>query len=116
MDQSKFNSIEELREKPNNHMALSIIATIFSLCSFWCTGFIIGVIAIVMSSQSTSKYNKGDYSGSLSAAKTAKILALIAFVIGLATYAYTFYTIQQAGGIEIFIEEFKTAIEQGQYQ
>ena len=116
MDQSKFNSIEELREKPNNYMALSIIATIFSLCSFWCTGFIVGVIAIVMSSQSTSKYNKGDYTGSVSSAKTAKILGLIALAIGIASYAYAFYSIQQAGGIEVFIEEFKAAVEQGQYQ
>ncbi|MHC5202623.1 CD225/dispanin family protein [Myroides sp. LJL119] len=116
METSKFESHQELKQKPNNYMALSIIATIVSLCSYWCIGFILGIVAIVMSSQSTAKYNKGDYQGSVTSAKNAKILAIVAIVVAVATYIYTYYTIQQAGGIDIFIEEFQNAMQEAQQQ
>ena len=67
-------------EKPNNNLALSIIATIVSLitCCGWisCIGVILGIIAIVFSTQVDSKYFAGDYVGAESSAKNAKLLSV----------------------------------------
>ena len=116
MEINNFDSYQEIQEKPKNYMGLAIGATIFGLCAYMCIAFIVGIVAIVMASQSTAKYNKGDYQGSVAAAKNAKNLAIISFVIAVVSYIYTIYTIQEAGGIDIFIEEFKSAMQQAQEQ
>ena len=66
---------------PNNNMTLAIIATVLGLCSPCCIGLILGIIAIVLSSQVKTKFESGDFAGALSSAKNSKILAYIA--IGL---------------------------------
>lgn len=66
---------------PNNNMTLAIIATVLGLCSPCCIGLILGIIAIVISSQVKTKFENGDFKGALSSAKNSKILSYIA--IGL---------------------------------
>lgn len=69
---------------PNNYMALSIISTILGICgSICCINLILGIIAIVFSAQVKTKYNRGDYYGALKASKNAKILSIIALVLGV---------------------------------
>lgn len=100
-------------EKPKNNMTLAIIATILGFCSFYCSGLILGIIAIVMSSQVKTKFEKGDVEGALKSAKTSKILSLIAiglFVLGIAVAVYSIMYY----GWDNLIEEYKEAIEQAQ--
>lgn len=116
MEFNNFETKKEIMEKPNNHMALSIVSTILSVCSIWCLGLILGIIAIVMSSQSTSKFTNGDYNGAVKSAKTAKILSLISLaltVIGLVAYYFFF---KEVGGIEGFQELMEQAMEEGRNQ
>ena len=114
----EFNQFEnqqkEVREKPNNNMALSITATVLGLCSIWCIGLVLGIIAIVMSSQSTSKYNLGDYDASVKSAKNAKMLALIALGLFVVTIIYTIYTIMTAGGINAYFETIMAQVRAAQ--
>lgn len=116
MEFNNFETKNVIMEKPNNYMALSIVSTILSVCSIWCLGLILGIIAIVMSSQSTSKYNNGDYNGSVKSAKVAKILGIISLaltVIGLIAY-YVYF--QEVGGVEGFKELMEQAIEEANNQ
>ena len=47
---------------PDNQMTLAIVAAVLGLCSPCCIGFILGIIAIIFSSQVKSKFEKGDFS------------------------------------------------------
>ncbi|MBB4035518.1 hypothetical protein GGR21_001411 [Dysgonomonas hofstadii] len=97
--------------KPDNNLVLSIISAVVGLCSPCCIGLILGIIAIVFSTQVDSKYTVGDYRGSESAAKTAKILALIAiglFVLN-AIYAIVMFA---TGGMDAALEQYKMILDQ----
>lgn len=116
MEFNSFETKEVVLEKPNNYMALSIVSTILSVCSVWCLGLILGIIAIVMSSQSTSKFNNGDYNGAVKSAKTAKILSIIALVLTVAGIIAYYFFFQEVGGIEGFQELMQQAIEEAENQ
>lgn len=96
-------------EKPNNYLALSIVGTVLGFCS--CIGLITGIIAIVMSSQSTTKYNQGNYSGAVSSAKTAKILGLVSIGLFVLSIIRAYFNIQEMGGWEGMMEQMNEAIE-----
>ncbi|WP_413512696.1 CD225/dispanin family protein [Myroides odoratus] len=102
----------QMPAKPNNYLALSIVATILGFCS--CFGLIVGIVAIVMSSQSGKKYEQGDYEGSVKSAKNAKILSFIALGIVVLQFIYTWYNIQQMGGLDAYMETIQEAIRQAQ--
>lgn len=67
--------------KPDNYLVMSIIATVLGFCT--CLPLILGIIAIIFSTQVDSKYNMGDYSGAQSASNTAKILSIISLVLAI---------------------------------
>ena len=48
---------------PNNNMTLAIIATVLGPCSPCCIGLILGIIAIVLSSQVKTKFERGNFAG-----------------------------------------------------
>ncbi len=73
---------------PNNNMTLAIVATVLGLCSPCCLGLILGIIAIVLSSQVKSKFDSGDFAGALSSAKNSKILSYIAIGLLLLNIIY----------------------------
>jgi len=104
---SSFENLDN-REMPNNNMALAIVGTILGCCSPYCLGFILGIVAIVMSTQVKKKFEEGDYDGAEKSAKNAKILALVA--IGL------FVTLLIMIGLkwDELIEVFTLAMEQNQ--
>ena len=54
---------------PNNNMTLAIIAAVLGPCSPCCIGLILGIIAIVLSSQVKTKFERGDFAGANSSAK-----------------------------------------------
>jgi thiol:disulfide interchange protein len=62
--------------KPSNYLAFSIFTTL-------CCCLPIGIAAIVFAAQVNSKWTAGDYAGAEQSAKTAKMLAWIAFGIGI---------------------------------
>ncbi len=102
-------------EKPNNYLALSIVATIVSLisCCGWisCIGVILGIIAIVFSTQVDSKYFAGDYAGAESTAKNAKILSLIALGTVVLSIIWIIISIVMAGGISAIMEQYETIMD-----
>jgi uncharacterized membrane protein YiaA len=67
---------------------------------------ILGIIAIVFSTQADTKYNGGDYDGALENAKRARTLALIAiglFAVGLIINVIMIIV----GGMDSVIDQYK---------
>lgn len=86
---SSFENFDN-KEMPKNNMGLSIVGTILGICSpFCCPGLILGIIAIVFSSQVKKKFESGDFAGAEKAAKNAKLLALIAIALGVIGIIYS---------------------------
>jgi len=104
---SSFENFEN-REMPNNNMALAITGAILGCCSPYCLGFIIGIVAIVMSTQVKKKFEEGDFEGAEKSAKNAKILAFVS--LGL------FVTLLVMLGLnwDEFMEQINLALEQAQ--
>ncbi len=103
----------ENREMPKNNMALSIVATIIGLCSPCCIGFILGIVAIVMSTQVKKKFEAGDFEGAEKSSKNSKLLAFIAlglFVLTLVYWALNWDNMQ------LQIDQIQEQIEQMQNQ
>ncbi|MFV0420397.1 MAG: CD225/dispanin family protein [Dysgonomonas sp.] len=102
--------------KPDNNLALSIIATIVSLitCCGWvsCIGVILGIIAIVFSTQVDSKYFAGDYVGAEGASKNARLLAFIAIGTVVLSIVWIIVSIVIAGGFSSIMEQYQNALEQ----
>ena len=76
---------------PDNQMTLAIVAAVLGLCSPCCIGFILGIIAIIFSSQVKSKFEKGDFAGALSSAKNSKTLAYIAIGLLILNIVYLYF-------------------------
>ncbi|MDR0823534.1 MAG: CD225/dispanin family protein [Prevotella sp.] len=102
--------------KPANNLALPIVATVLSLitcCGYVsCLGVILGIIAIVFSTQVDSKYALGDYAGAENAAKYAKILSFIAFGTIVISIILVIVSIIMNGGIDTMVERYKETMEQ----
>lgn len=81
-NQDNFSSFDS-PQLPENHLTLSIIGTVLGFCSPCCIGLIVGIVAIVFSTQVNSKFNAGDYAGALASAKNAKLLGYIAIGLGV---------------------------------
>ncbi len=96
--------------KPDNNLVLSIVGTVLGLCSPCCIGLILGVIAIVFSTQVDSKYNAGEYEAAQGNAQKAKIFALIAiglFALNLIYGIIMFIT----GGMDAVLEQYKEVLK-----
>lgn len=89
---------------PNNNMTLAIVATVLGLCSPCCIGLILGIVAIVLSSQVKTKFENGDFAGALSSAKNSKILSYIA--IGLVAVNLIYFFV--FGGMAVYQELLET--------
>jgi hypothetical protein len=102
--------------RPNNNLVLAILATALSLVTccgrISCIGVILGIIAIVFSTQVDSKYFAGDYAGAESTAKNAKILSLIALGTIVLSIILIIVSIATSGGISAFMEQYKSMMEQ----
>lgn len=69
--------------KPSNNLVWAILTTLFCCLPF-------GIVSIVYAAQVDSKYNSGDYAGSLAASENAKKWAIISAVVALALTAAWF--------------------------
>lgn len=121
MDQNQFNqqfdngvsqSQHQMPAKPNNNLALAIVSTVLGMCS--CIGLVLGIVAIVMATQSNTKYANGDYEGAVKAAKNAKILSFIVLGLVVLGIIYMWMSIQSVGGWDAFKEIIEEASRQGQ--
>jgi Interferon-induced transmembrane protein. len=112
---SNFNDYSQ-PAKPDNNLVLAIISTVVSLitCCGWvsCIGVILGIIAIVFSTQVDNKYSARDYAGAESASKTAKLLSLIAFGTVALSIIFIIISIVLQGGISGFMEQYQNTLEQ----
>lgn len=101
--------------KPENNQVLAIIATVSGVfsCSLCCIGFILGVIALVLSGQVGKKYDLGDYAGAESAAKNTKLISYIALGVTAVSIVYMIYSLL-TGGIDQIMDAYNQALEQQQ--
>lgn len=97
--------------KPNNNLPLAIVGTIVGICSPCCIGLILGIIAIVFSTQVDKKYDYGDYLGAETSAKNTKILAFVA--IGLFGLNLIWVIVQLVTlGTNGYLEQYQEILEQ----
>lgn len=115
-------SISQEGTPPNNYMVISIVATVLGVLCFWsncCISMVIGIVAIIFSLQSSSKYTLGDANGAENSANTAKILGITSLVlIGVslvATIIGFIMMLGDIGGWKDYIEGIKEAVEEAQY-
>ena len=93
-----------------NHLAWAIIATVLATC-LCCPLGLIGIVAIVFSSQVNGKLNQGDLEGAQRASANAKTWCWVATalaIIGLVWSIYAFSTGGMAQYQEI-IEQIQAA-------
>ena len=78
------------REMPSTWLIWSILVTVFCC-------FIPGIIAIIFSSQVSSRFYSGDYEGARRASRNAEIWIIISFVLGVLT-ATLYFPFMLIGG------------------
>lgn len=103
--------------RPNNNLVLAIVSAVLSLCTCCgyasCIGLILGIIAIVFSSQVDSKFNVGDVDGAYKAASNSKLLSYIALatvvvsIILIIVSMLTTDTAAQLEQIQKIIEQYQ---------
>lgn len=96
------------------------IAMVLGILSFICCCFSSGIGGILLSGiafflakkdEKTYQENPENYSN-FSQVKTAKTVAIVGLAIAAVTLIYTIYSIQQMGGIDAYMEQVKTIMEQ----
>ncbi len=102
---------QDLPPKPNNYLPLSIVATVIGLCSPCCVGLIVGIIAIVYSTQVDSKYDYKDFIGARHSSGNAKILSFVAIGLGIVGLILSVITFTTGDGM-LMIEQYKEILEQ----
>ncbi len=77
--------------KPPNQLVWAILTTLFCCLPF-------GIVSIVYAAQVDSKYNAGDYAGSVASSENAKKWAIISAVVALAlTVGWFLFVVALAG-------------------
>lgn len=109
-NQSTDSTFDNIPQKPENNLVIAIVSTVVGLCSPCCIGLILGVIAIVFANQVNSKFNLGDYSGALQAAKNSKLLSYIALGI-TALYLVYIVFIVVTQGTDAFLEQYQGILD-----
>jgi len=107
----------EKQKLPNSItvLVLGILSVLMCCCSI--LSIPMGIIGLFLGQKATKLYNQNpeQYEG-LSNVKTGKILCIIGIALTVLYLAYSFFSIQQAGGWDTYIQSIKDGIESGQYQ
>ena len=82
-DSSSYGSAQLLAHDVPNHLPLSIIAAVLTLC---CCCIPFGIIPVIFSTQVNSKLAIGDYAGAQSASDNAKLWAWICIGVALSLF------------------------------
>jgi Interferon-induced transmembrane protein len=87
-----------------NHMILSIVAAVLSLCTCWCIP--LGIVAVVLSTQVNSKINAGDLTGARNMSQWAKIISWVTIGFFVLAIIYNIFFFD--------MDAFKQAMEAAQ--
>lgn len=82
-DSSSYGSAQLLAHDVPNHLPLSIIAAVLTLC---CCCIPFGIIPVIFSTQVNSKLAIGDYAGAQSASDNAKLWSWICIGVALSLF------------------------------
>jgi beta-lactamase regulating signal transducer with metallopeptidase domain len=94
-------------------LVLGIVSYLCCFCSSGIGGVVMSGIALFLISKDNKTYQENpDQYSNFSQLKTAKIVAIIGLVLGIATLLYTIYAINQMGGIEGYMEKVRETMEQ----
>jgi hypothetical protein len=94
-------------------LVLGIVSFLCCFCSSGIGGIVMSGIALFLTSKDNKTYLESpEQYSNFSQLKTAKIVAIIGLVLGIATLLYTIYAINQMGGIEGYMEKVKETMEQ----
>jgi len=107
----------EKQKLPNSTavLVLGILSILMCCCSI--LSIPLGIIGLVLGQGAIKLHNQNpdQYEG-ISNVKTGKILCIIGIVLTILYLAYSFFSIQQVGGWDTYIQSIKDGIESGQYQ
>jgi hypothetical protein len=90
-------SVNERNDDIPNHLVLSIVAAVLSLCTCWCIP--LGIVAVVLSVMVNSKINAGDFAGARSFSTYAKIVSWITigfFVLAVGFQVFNYFANPEA--------------------
>ena len=73
ISQKSFDSYQSVIPKPENHLALAIICTLFCCMP-------LGIVSIIYSTQVDSKYNMGQYAEAVKSSESAKKWAIVGMI------------------------------------
>lgn len=105
--QHSYTPIQPSQSCPDNHLGLSIVATIMTF--FCCFPIPIGIVALVYSLNVENKWKRGDHAKAESNAKSAKSWAIASFIAIIVLYVILFaiYAIVGVAYFEILEELFE---------
>lgn len=89
-----------------NHLAWSIISTVLATC-LCCPLGLIGIVAIVFSSQVNSKLSQGDVEGARRASANAKTWCWVATAFAIIGLVFNIVFLAM-GGMEQYVEMMQT--------
>ncbi|WP_437396801.1 CCC motif membrane protein [Flagellimonas lutimaris] len=106
----------EQKNLPNVTIAMILAILSFLCCCFGgAPGLILGGIAFFLTKKDEKTYAENpDLYKNYSTLKTVKILAIIGMVIGALYLLYTFWSINQMGGWEGYMEKVNEMMKQYQ--
>ena len=106
----------EQKNLPNVTLALILAILAFICCCFGgVPGLVLGGIAFFLISKDQRTYGENpELYKNYSTLRTARVLAIIAMVLGLLSFLYTFWAINQMGGWESYMEKVNEMMEQYQ--
>lgn len=86
-----------------NHLAWAIVSTVLATC-FCCPIGLIGIVAIVYSTQVNSKLNAGDIDGARQASNNAKTWSIVASVLAVLGLVINIGLITSMGGVDGYMD------------
>lgn len=104
----------EQQKLPNVTIAIVLAIVSFICCCFGgLPGALVAGIAFFLLNKDEKKYKENpELYSNFSTLKTAKIITIIALVIGVLYFLWSWYSIAQMGGWEAYMEKSREMMEQ----
>lgn len=95
-----------------NHLVWAIVSTVLATC-LCCPIGLIGIVAIVFSTQVNTRLNAGDIDGARQASKNAKTWSIVATVLAALGLLINIGAIATFGGIDGYMQWVQAMQNQG---